>query len=485
MIKLEMENGSLVEPGRLVRAAGEEYDVIVTGGGLAGFGAAVSAAREGCRTLLVESASALGGLATIGLVPFLLDFLSGIGREMFRELEKVDGLAHRHSDPEKHKLVLDRMVRAAGCDLLLVTTVAETIMEGNTVRGVVVESKSGREALLGRRVIDCTGDADTAFHAGARVMVGRPEDGYTQGCSMDFRLGGVDWERYHEWRAQDPKWLEAIRAGLAGGDLPCEIDNHLNWLTRLPGRPEGRGMDEVCICFAHSRHCRPLDNRDLTRMYLEGREQVDILARFIRSRIPGFENSWLVESAPLLGVRDSRRVAGEYVLTARDLASLRKFDDAIAASHHGYDVHGPTGPGNIKWAEMEVDGQTRYVICKASGYGTTLPPPEGAELTNYRGTRDFDPQDFYDIPYRCLLPESIENLLVAGRCLSADFMAQSGSRLNMLCLAMGESAGLAAALSLRNSVPPRRVEAREIQALYIERGGELKTGTRPLPGITG
>ncbi|NLD44452.1 MAG: FAD-dependent oxidoreductase, partial [Chloroflexi bacterium] len=452
--------------------------------GIAGVGAAIAAARGGCKTLLIEWASGLGGLATMGLVNIPLDFVSGIGQEMFDALVKVDGLWHRNSDPEKHKLVLDRMVQAAGCDLLLTTHVVESIMDGDRICGVVVESKSGREAILAQRVIDCSGDADAAAFAGAEFAVGRKEDGYTQGTSLEFRLGGVDWDRYSDWKGNDPKWIALIKQALIDGDLPYEIDNHLNWITHVPGRPEHVGQDEVSICFAHSRRCRPLDKRDLTRMYLEGREQCDILAKFIKKRVPGFENSWLVDTGSLLGVRDSRRIVGEYVLTARDLASLQKFDDVVTISHHGYDIHGPVEAGNIKWVEMEVEGQTRYVICNASGFSSSFDPPGGKDvLTNYWGGTEFDPQGFYDIPYRSLVPVKVDNLLVAGRCLSATFEAQSGTRLIMACHTMGQAAGTATALSLKHGIPPRKVDVRELQRKLMADGVNLAQATREVAGV--
>ena len=244
------------------------------GGGGGGGGAAIAAGRRGCRTLLIEQTSALGGLATMGLVNIPLDFASGIGGEMIDRLTAMDGHWHRNSDPEKHKLLLDRMIGEASVDVLLYCHVVDAIVVGDEIRGVVIESKSGREAVLARRVIDCSGDADAAAMAGAEFAVGRESDGISQACSLEFRLGGVDWDRYNAsaLKADDPKWLTLIEQAVADGDLPYMIDDHLNWITHVPGRPEHEGKDEVSICFCHSRHCRPLDKRDLTRMYLEGRE---------------------------------------------------------------------------------------------------------------------------------------------------------------------------------------------------------------------
>ncbi|HBC85710.1 MAG TPA: FAD-dependent oxidoreductase [Lentisphaeria bacterium] len=488
MISMEKKGNSIREPERRLQVSGE-YDVIVVGGGMAGFGAAMACARRKCRTLLIERESSLGGLATIGLVNIPLDFISGIGREMMDELKRIDGEWHRNSDPEKHKLVLDRMIISSGCDLLLVTHVAEVLVEKGRITGVVVESKSGRQAILAKRVIDCSGDADAAFFAGCECMKGRPEDGKHQACSLEFRLGGVDWDAYvnSDLKRDDPRWETTIRKALEYGELAYEVDNHLNWMTHVPGRPQHCGMDEVSICFAHSRNCLPLDNRDLTRMYLEGREQADMLWRFMRGRIPGFARSWLIDTATLLGVRETRRVVGEYIITAKDLCQWRNFDDVVCISGHGYDLHGPDSPGNIKWAKFEHEGKEIYGICH-TGFGSTKMPPGGKDsLTDGFGRKGaemkFPNPAYYDIPYRCLVPVGIDNILVAGRCLSSDFMAQSGCRLVLACLNLGEAAGIATAISLQQDIAPRKVGRIELQNEMIRSGCNIGQGFREIPGI--
>ncbi|NLO74911.1 MAG: FAD-dependent oxidoreductase [candidate division WS1 bacterium] len=478
--------GAVHEPARDLPVE-SEYDVVVVGGGPAGVGAAITAARHGASVLLVEQWSCLGGLATLGLVNIPIDFVSAVGREMFAALEAVDGIWHRNTDPEKHKLILDRMVRGAQVDLLFHTRVVESLVKDSAICGVVVENISGRQAILAKRVVDCSGDGDAAAYAGCEWVSGRESDGLNQGVSTEFRLGGVDFPRYQAWVGSDPKWLQTIQKALEAGDLPYEVDNHLNWLTHVPGRPQNCGMDEVSICLAHSRNCNTLSARDLTRIALEGREQVDFLWAFIRKYIPGFENSWLIDTGPLLGVRDSRRILGEYVMTARDLATLRKQDDVVACSTHGYDVHNPDGVGNIKWAEMEIEGETRYVICHATGFGSTLMPPDGAPLSDCHGRpegeAEFEGGGFYDIPYRCLVPLKVENLLVAGRCLSADFMAQSGCRLIMVCLDMGQAAGTAAALSLQQQVAPRQLPVADLQRTLVASGMYIGQDKHAIPAL--
>lgn len=468
-----------------------EYDVIVVGGGVAGVGAAMAAGKRGCKTLLIEATSALGGLVTMGLVNIPLDFVSGLGKEMMQELDAVEGHWHRNTDPEKHKLVLDRMIKKYGVEVLFATSVVDAIMEGEAVRGVVIQTKTGRRAVLGKRFVDASGDSDLAYYAGAKTESGRPGDGMSQACSLEFTLGGVNWEAYRDsdLKKNDPRWVKRIREDLASGLLPYESDNHLNWITHLPGRPQHCGMDEVSICFVHSRRCFPLDPSDLTRMYFEGREQSHMLAEYIKKAIPGFENSYLTATASLLGVRESRRIVGEYRLTAEDIAFTRKHDDVIAISNHGYDIHNFEQTGNIKWAPIELNGETQYVISNSGGFGTTTPPPDGKPVVNCKGQTaefaEFEPGLYYDIPYRCLVPERVENLLAAGRNLSSDVYAQSGARLIMCCLSMGEAAGTAVAMSLAQNITPRLVDRCMLQRELIASGCNLGQNMREIPGIGG
>lgn len=486
---IDFNNGKIMEKVKEIPFYGD-YDVVVAGGGVAGFGAAVAVGKRGYRVLLIEATSALGGLATMGLVNIPLDFVSGIGREMMDELEAIEGHWHRNTNIEKHKLVLDRMVKKYNVEVLLVTSIVDTVMDGDFVKGVVIQTKTGRKYVSAKRFIDATGDSDLAYYAGAETESGRPEDGMSQACSLEFILGGVNWEAYQnsDIKKNDPRWTKTIKEDLASGLLPYESDNHLNWITHIPGRPQHCGMDEVSICFAHSRKCFPLDNADLTRMYFEGREQATMLAEYIKKRIPGFENSFLTTTASLLGVRESRRIVGEYRLTAEDVAFCRKHDDVIAISNHGYDIHNFEDTGNIKWAPIMLNGELQYVISNSGGFGTTTPPPNGKPVVNAKGQTaefaEFEANRMYDIPYRCLVPARVENLLAAGRNLSSDIYAQSGARLILCCLSMGEAAGVATCQSLEKDITPREINIKELQLELIKTGGNLGQAVREVAGIS-
>ncbi|MBQ7320478.1 MAG: FAD-dependent oxidoreductase [Clostridia bacterium] len=486
---IDFNNGKIMEQVKEIPFFGD-YDVVVAGGGVAGFGAAVAVGKRGYRVLLIEATSALGGLATMGLVNIPLDFVSGIGREMMDELEAIEGHWHRNTNIEKHKLVLDRMVKKYNVEVLFVTSVVDAVMDGDTLRGVVIQTKTGRKYVSAKRFIDATGDSDLAFYAGAETESGRAGDGMSQACSLEFILGGVRWEEYQnsDLKKNDSRWTKMIREDLASGLLPYESDNHLNWMTHIPGLPQNCGMDEVSICFVHSRRCFPLDNADLTRMYFEGREQATMLAEYIKKRVPGFENSFLTTTASLLGVRESRRIVGEYRLTAEDIAFCRKHDDVIAISNHGYDIHNFEETGNIKWAPIKLGDEIQYVISNSGGFGTTTPPPDGKPVVNAKGQTaefaEFEPNRCYDIPYRCLVPARVDNLLAAGRNLSSDIYAQSGARLILCCLSMGEAAGVATAISLAENITPRKINVKALQSELIATGCNLGQAMREIEGVS-
>ena len=461
-----------------------EYDVVVVGGGMAGVGAAVASARSGCKTILIENTSALGGIATMGVVAIPLDLLSGLGRELFEELEKINGLVKRNSNPEKHKLVFDRMVKNSGCDLLLVTPVIDAIVDGDTVKGVVIQTKEGRRSIMGKRFVDASGDSDLVYFAGGETEVGREKDHMSMGCSLSFVLGAVDYDKFiqSDLRKNDPKWIKLIAKAIEEGKLP-DIDNHLNWMIHVPDRPEHCGMDEVCLCIAHSRNCYPTNNADLTRMYQEGREQVDILAAFIKENVPGFENSYLAYTGSLLGVRESRRIVGKYRITGMDLAYARNHDDVIAISHHGFDLHGFTRSGNMKWFKGTLPSGEEAYISNMAGWGSQMPPDDGVKRVTMAELLGTDKPYFYDIPYRALVHKRLDNVLAAGRNLSSDVPGQSGSRLIMCCMAMGEAAGSACAQSLRENVKVGDINVTTLQKTLIANRGNIGQNYRKIPGI--
>lgn len=452
---------TIVEKRKEVPVIGE-FDVLVVGGGSAGFGAAIQAAQNGMETILVEQQGCLGGLVTLGVVNFLASYAEGAGEKLLERLKSQDGLRGRVCDLEKTKVVMEQMVLESGVKILYGTYVIDTVLEKDVVKGVIVHNKSGRQQINAKIVIDCSGDADVAAYAGVPFEVGsREHEGYNMATSLDFILANVDYKKYTE--SPNRKSIKRIMLeAVDKGELPYLIDGGHGmggggYFAILPNRPLDRA--EIYVCVAHSRKCHTLDAEDLTRQVIEQRQQVQWLVDLFRKYLPGFENCWLVYTASMLGVRDSRRIVGEYVFTGEDLVCARKFPDAVVRDTHGFDIHHPTDSdiGYIKHVHLSEPKEP--AVCKPDGKG-------GYEAR-------LKPGEYYEIPYRCLVPLKIDNLLVAGRCISTTFEAQSGTRLIFTCVNMGQAAGTAAALSIKKNVTPRKLDTELLRRRLIEEGINL------------
>lgn len=426
------------------------YDVIVAGGGIAGVAAAISSARLGAKTLLIERYGFLGGLATAGLVnPFMTHrastgepLIAGLFDELRSKLTELDGLSGSTFDAEAMKTATQEMVLDSGADILLHTWIKGTLVDEGVVRGVTVVNKSGERAYSAKRVIDATGDGDVAVYAGAGFESGG-QDGLPQAMTMMLDVGDVDlvkvmtYVKDHPDQMRFPKlapdadpvkladgvisvagYYDLIEMARTNGDYPIPGD-----LIFFISRPH-RG--EVTFNTTHIGEVNGTSAEDLTKAEIEGRRQSQALVRFIRKYVPGFENAHLLQTATQVGVRETRRITGDYKFSADDVVAARKFDDCIARLAYPVDVHSGKGDGYTKEEEQ-------------------LPAVPGVP----------PPGDWYEIPYRCLLPIGVENLLVAGRCVSSTQAGHGAIRIIPCCVAMGQAAGTAAALSLRDNVAPR------------------------------
>ena len=423
-----------------------DVDVLVAGGGYAGFGAAMCAARNGAKVLLVEQQSALGGLVTMGYVALTFSYIEGIGFELFHALKMNGAVVGRFLDVEKAKVILEQMLIKEGVEIVYCTSVVDALLEDNVAVGAVIFNKSGFQAVRARRSIDASGDGDLAACAGVPFESGCPElNNYNQATSLVMHVGNVDTEALKDVSLATV-WREAVEESLAKKEYPYMIDKRVNWLVRVPGRDPKHA--EYYICYAHSRNCRCLDGFDLTRQYIEQRQQCQWTIGFCRKYLPGFANAWLIDSAPLMGVRESRRIMCEYKITGEDLVNGARFDDAVARAMHAFDAHHPTEPGHIK-----------HIIRKNA---------DGTEEKCY-----VNPGQWREIPYRALVTLKVENMLVAGRNVSADFMGQSGVRLVLECLNMGQAAGTAAALSIRDNVTVRDLDVQKLRTRLSKMGIDL------------
>lgn len=331
------------------------------------------------------------------------------------------------------------MLLEAGVQIQFHTMVIDTTVDQGAVTGVIGVSKSGLEAVTARVTIDCSADADVAVRAGARFEQGRPEDGLTQPMTLFFRVANVDDAVVEAYVADHPEdyrpFAAIVAAAREAGEFPIQRKGIGLYKTLQPG-----------VWRINTTRLHQLDGtdvRDLTTGEIEGRRQVVALMNFFRSRLPGFEQAVLLDTAATIGVRESRRIVGAYTLTARDLADGRAFDDVIALCGYPVDIHSPTGDGG----------------------GTD-------------GT--YQTANVYQIPYRCLVPETVDGLLVAGRSISATHEAMGATRVMPPCFAMGEAAGTAAALSVSAGSHVRAVSISDLQSALVGNGaylGEIRAAT--------
>ena len=406
----------------------DRYDVVVVGGGPGGVCAAVGAAKEGVSVLLVERYGFLGGMATAGLVnPFMSYKIGGrkltsaVFNELLDRLQAAGALSAGGQvfDDEGMKVVLDQMMQDHGVDLLLHSTFVGVEMEGRRIVRVQTVGKSGRRDVSGTILVDSTGDGDLAAQAGAPFEVGRTQDGLCQPMTLCFRIGGVAGEPgIHELRQE---LNEIFLAAKEAGEIDCPRENVLIFATMVPH----------IFHFNTTRVIRrdATDTLDMTAAELEGRRQTAELFALFKRRSPRFKDAYLVKTAAQIGVRESRRVMGAYVLTVDEVVEAARFADGIARSNYPVDIHSPTGEGTI-------------IRCLAPG-------------------------EFYEVPYRCLVPQNVDNLLIGSRCISATHEAHSSLRVMPVVAGIGEAAGVAAAWAAREGILPREVDGARLKTRVL------------------
>lgn len=416
-------------------------DVLVVGSGSAGATAAITAALEGAQVALVERYGFMGGISTQVLDTFYGFYTPGstprkvVGGVPDRVVEALqqhgvlvrrpntygagDGLTY---DPDILKVVWETLALAAGVKVLYHTLFLDVLHDADRVRGVVAATKRGLVRLEAEVVIDASGDADVAAAAGAPFE--GPQDGPVQSLTTTFRLLNVDTVR-----------ARAVRKDELHQRMQAAIDSGRYALPRREGSVHITPFEGVMATnMTRVAQVDATDPLDLTRAEIEGRRQALEYARFLRDCVPGYEQSVLASLSTQIGVRESRRICGAYRLTRQDVTGARKFEDAIARC--GAPIEDHHAAGDTRW-EYLPDGET------------------------------------YDIPYRCLLPQRVEGLLVAGRCLSADHDAHASVRSMGQCMAMGQAAGAAAALAVRNTTPPHALSIAPLQARLRTLGAVL------------
>jgi hypothetical protein len=456
----------ILEPQREL-AIGYRPQVVVIGGGTAGTTAALAAARTGARTLVIERGGFLGGTGTAGLmclytIPY--EHIHGMCREI------VDGMAEQGGavrgpvipfDPESFKQVALAKLGAAGVQLLFYTWTVGTLVENGKVRGVVIENKSGRNAVLADVVIDASGDGDVAVNAGARYVTGREQDGKMRPMSIVFRMGPVDVRRIADYRREHPKdfspdpghnvldldqrivRLDGFFSLMRSGRDRGLIDRNMHYL-RVYGI--ARDIGNLYVNTVRVYGVDGANAEDLTRAQQESMRQIQDLVKFVQAEIPGFERASVLETAVAIGVRETRRIVGDYVLTIQDCEKSRRFPDVVSTSviHMvpGVEIHSPDGG--------EGDANDPYVT------GLVLPFNE------------------FSVPLRCLLPQSLHGILLAGRCISTTHEADGWTRSMPIMMQVGQGAGTVAAVAVREGVEPRRVDMAKVHEILQTQGAHFK-----------
>ncbi len=416
-----------------------QYDVVVAGSGPAGICAAVAAARRGMNTAIIERYGVLGGNLTIGCVgPIMGSVAKGtmydeLSRKLLTENETTwTGRVH---DMENAKRIILDFLLEAGVTIYLQTPIIDAIQSSGVLTGIVVSQKEGLSVIEGRSFIDATGDGDLAVFSGAPWSAGRAADGKLQPVTLMYIIENVDDSRAISCYGEEDnvmlgseRFLDFTARCCEDGRLPKNCSSVRLYPTTHPG--------ERLVNTTQANYIDPLKHEEIIKAETELRHQIDDITTFLRKYVPGYENCRIKTGASTLGVRESRRILGEYVLDIEDLRCGRRFDDVVVhKANFVVDIHNPVGGG------------------QEFGLAEVIQP--------------------YDIPYRCLIPQKVDNLILAGRCISGTHEAMASFRIMTVCMAMGEAAGIAAALSVQNEIPPRMLKAEAIQAELTAKGADL------------
>lgn len=472
---IEKESAIFIQSGQSIPIA-EKVDVLVCGGGPAGIAAAITAARNGASTLLVERAGFLGGTATgsmMGLITIPFKELAGFPKEFFGLLASEHGAGTSRVVPwdiEKYKFVAEDLALKAGVKLLFHTIVSESLIDGNSLKGVIVENKSGRSAILAKTVVDTTGDADVAARAGVPFVKGREKDGAMRPVTVMGLISNVDLKKVKAWIDSNPEDF-----GKDPGRRVFDL-NEKEGLIRIDGffsiieKAKKIGLLEQSSpmnylrfsAIVHPKHYEHADlvinctrvydvdgtnGFDVTRGEIEGRRQLRDAVKICQNLLLGFEESYLIQSSSYLGIRETRRIKGNYTLVYDDVANKRHFSDSIAvitSTNYGTaEVHSPDrgheGSAGDVWAREMV-----------------------LELTKF------------EFPVRCMLPEGYSNLIVAGRCASVTHEVDTYTRNMGPIGVVGQAAGtLAAVMSKKENPDWNNIPIKEVQDLLIGQGSPV------------
>lgn len=406
----------------------KQYDLIVAGGGLTGVAAAVTAAREGLSVLLVEKSGCLGGALSNNLVyPFMrywttdpeTDARIDLSRGFFHELRDLQvrycGTAQNsHFNPEYYKFILDELVTEAGVEVLFHAVIFKTETEASQLKAVYAATVAGELRLEAGFFCDATGNGDLFCLSGCDFQLGRDADGLCQPMTTCFRMSNVDIDRFQKERFM---LQDAYKQAKAEGKITNPREDILTF----------QGIGKGILHFNTTRVVRhdPTDPFAVSKAEMLARQQILEMEVFLKAHSPAFAESTVISVSQDIGIRESRKLRGVYILTQEDLKAHCRFPDSIAAGNYDIDIHNPAGSGT-----------SHYYF------------PKGA---------------YYTIPYRSLLPKEYTNLLVAGRCISATHEAQASIRIMPICACLGQAAGVAAAQAVKSGTNAHTLDVPAVQ----------------------
>lgn len=396
-----------------------EYDVVVAGAGPAGVCAAIAAARNGAKTLLIERYGFLGGMWTAGFIIPLFDFENKhyIVSEIIQKLKDRGGWGGYYDiafDFEIMKKLLDDMVTQSGADILFHTFLAGAYVQGEDVKGVIIQNKSGRSIVKSKVVIDCTGDGDLAASAGVPFTMGRESDNLCQPVTCMFMLGNIEFMQPHHYYIRDA----VIEASKACG-IPFEFSYKRPFVLQMPN------CKRCVVMWNHVRRKPPTDAEAFSQAELESRREIHQIFSYIKQNVPMFKDVELVAIAPQTGVRETRHIHGLYTLKTDECVNGIQFEDGICDVAFSMDLH--------------------------------LPDKDEQENIHLKAP--------YQIPYRCLVPVNRNGLLMAGRCISGTYETNGSYRVTGDCMATGQAAGAAAALAVKHNINVKNVDIHELRKI--------------------
>ena len=437
---------TIIEPAREIELAAET-EILIIGGGPAGIAAATAAARCGARVMLLEKYGFLGGMGTAAMVTnfcglhaningSVQQIVRGVADDILERLDNLDGLREPHPvkakggghdvaaqayDTSAYKMATDDLLLSAGVDIRFHTFAVDVLMDGAQIDAVLIETKSGRKAIKAEVFIDCSGDGDLAYWSGAECVKG-DDNGFMAYPTTMFRVANVDDDKVHN--EGKPNLSALIEAAAKDYNLPRK--------TGVLGSQPHAGEWRVNLTQI-SRDGDPIDGsdwNDLGFAETEGRRQSQEYFRFLKNCVPGFENSYLLETAPQVGIRETRRIIGEHILSEDDILSCRDFEDSIGCN--GWPL------------EQHLKGSAKWTFLGGRGY--------------------------HQIPFGTTLPKGVDNLLVAGRCASTTPEGQASLRVSGPCFAMGQAVGTAAELARRSGVTPKEIDVKALQHRLVSDG---------------